>query len=114
MKLSLIRLHKLQEVFEEIRDHYGPSKYIEDPAELSIYYDPSYPRMGEQCDEEISINMAKCPTMNHAIQVLIHEYTHYLQSPSWYTRYCDSYTYDNHPYEIQANEVAKRDVGLFI
>jgi hypothetical protein len=39
----------------------------------------------------------------HIIQTLVHEYQHYLQSPSWFKRYYDmGYHYGNHPYEVQA------------
>ena len=39
----------------------------------------------------------------HLAETIIHEYQHYLQSPSWYTRYYSmGYRYDNHPYEIAA------------
>lgn len=33
---------------------------------------------------------------------IIHEWVHYLQPPSWYTRYYNSYSYTSHPYEIMA------------
>ena len=39
----------------------------------------------------------------HIIQTLVHEYQHYLQSPSWFKRYYDmGYGYNDHPYEVQA------------
>ena len=39
----------------------------------------------------------------HLAETIIHEYQHYLQPPSWYTRYYSmGYRYDNHPYEIAA------------
>jgi Zn-dependent peptidase ImmA (M78 family) len=33
---------------------------------------------------------------------MVHEYTHYCQDMSEYSRLCRSYSYDNHPYEIEA------------
>ena len=38
------------------------------------------------------------------VQILLHEYKHYLQYQTWYTRYCRmGYNYEDHPYEIEAN-----------
>ena len=38
-------------------------------------------------------------------QTLLHEYTHYLQSPIWMKRYYTmGYQYDTHPYEIAAKK----------
>ena len=44
------------------------------------------------------------------IKTIIHEYQHYLQSPSWYTRHCDRNlkNYFDHPYEAEAEEVANK------
>ena len=39
----------------------------------------------------------------HLLQTIIHEYQHYLQSPSWMTRqYNMGHNYSDHPYEIAA------------
>ena len=36
-------------------------------------------------------------------QTIVHEYQHYLQSPSWMTRYYNmGHNYSDHPYEIAA------------
>lgn len=41
----------------------------------------------------------------HLAKTIIHEYQHYLQSPSWMTRYYRmGYCYSDHPYEIAAYE----------
>ena len=41
--------------------------------------------------------------LNEEIATIInHEYIHYLQSPSWMTRYNKIYDYYDHPYEIEA------------
>ena len=43
-------------------------------------------------------------------ETIIHEYQHYLQSPSWMTRYYNmGYNYQNHPYEVAATQ-AEKDV----
>ncbi len=36
--------------------------------------------------------------------IINHEYIHYLQSPTWMTRYNKMYNYYEHPYEIEAYE----------
>tara|TARA_R110002050_G_scaffold119660_1_gene237512 strand:- start:195 stop:569 length:375 start_codon:yes stop_codon:yes gene_type:complete len=47
------------------------------------------------------------------IRSIIHEYTHYLQSGSWMKRFYDiGYSYDNHPYEIDA-KLAEEDWKMF-
>ena len=39
----------------------------------------------------------------HLAETIIHEYQHYLQSPSWMTRYYNmGYNYSDHPYEVAA------------
>ena len=44
----------------------------------------------------------------HLAKSIIHEYQHYLQSPSWYTRYYSmGYNYSDHPYEIAAYKEEK-------
>lgn len=43
-------------------------------------------------------------------ETIIHEYQHYLQSPSWMTRYYNmGYSYSDHPYEVAAT-LAEKDV----
>ena len=50
------------------------------------------------------------------VSTIIHEYIHYTQSVRMYFRYIDKYnkTYDNHPYEKQADDISKRDARLCI
>src|SRR6056300_1511918 len=44
----------------------------------------------------------------HLAEALIHEYQHYLQSPSWFTRYYNmGYDYFTHPYEVAARKSEK-------
>ena len=60
---------------------------------------------GEFCYllNEIVIYYKNIGSLEELIRTLIHEYKHYLQSPSWMTRYYkQGYTYDNHPYEVAA------------
>jgi len=39
---------------------------------------------------------------------IVHEYTHYLQDMEKYTELAQEYSYDLHPYEIEAAENAKK------
>ena len=44
----------------------------------------------------------------HLAETLIHEYQHYLQSPSWFTRYYNmGHSYSDHPYEVAAFNAEK-------
>ena len=53
----------------------------------------------------IVIYYPKMEDAKHLAQTIVHEYQHYLQSPSWMTRYYRmGYRYDNHPYEVAATK----------
>jgi|TARA_R110000772_G_scaffold29325_2_gene73333 hypothetical protein len=44
-------------------------------------------------------------SIEDVIRSIIHEYVHYLQSPSWMRRYYKmGYDYTNHPYELKASK----------
>ena len=79
-----------------------PYLYIED----SPYSDSEDTDLqGEYCamHNDLTIYWKNIKTEKQIVQVLLHEYQHYLQSPSWMTRYYNQgYTYSNHPYEVQA------------
>ena len=82
------------------------------------------------CGEFIGYNneIIVCPTaidtIDEFIETVIHEYTHYMQSPTWYTRYANRkieltveefadyllHGDPTHPYEIEADEVAKKNM----
>jgi len=72
--------------------------------------------MGEQspdaeyCSMEnaIFIYYPKMKSKKHLIETLVHEYQHYLQSPSWMKRYYNmGYNYNDHPYEVAAYDEEK-------
>lgn len=111
----------VDEVLPQIEKKYGFSKFFESypyiEYETSIYGRLSGEEddgtMGEESpeaefdsiDNSIVIYYPKMKSRKHIIKTLIHEYQHYLQSPSWMTRYYKmGYRYDNHPYEIAANK----------
>lgn len=118
MKLTHERWHDLNDAFQDMIEYYGHSKYSEFLPELVLYYDPNYNCMGEFDDEneEISVNIAKCSTVRQAIGTIIHEYQHYLQPRNgWYDRHFkNGHTYNTHPYEIEADEIAHRDWKRFM
>ena len=64
----------------------------------------------EYCSIENSI-FVYFPNMisrRHVIETLVHEYQHYLQSPTWMKRYYDmGHDYVSHPYEKSANAEEK-------
>ena len=118
MRLTQQRQRQLRTIFWEIVEHYGESKYQDWTPDINIYHDDTkLGLMGEWSafDEgaDCSVNLAPCRTMREAVKYMIHEYTHHLQSPTWYTRYDNMYGYWDNPYEIEAQAVADRDVHIF-
>ena len=116
MKLTKVRARRLRDIFYEIIAHYGESKFQTNFVELNVYHDEKIRLFGE-CEldyDECSVNLALCRTMKRAVEVLIEEYIHYLQSPTWYTRYDRMYGYWDNPYEIEAKRIAKRDAPMFL
>jgi len=116
LKLTKERGRQLREIFWDIVAHYGESRWQSNYFELNLYDDPDYNTFGE-CEvdyNEISCNVALCKHMRQAVETLIEEYIHYLQCPTWYTRYDNMYGYWDNPYEIRAKEIAKRDAPMFL
>ena len=122
MKLNYDTACELQGAFVEMMTKYGKSKNKDLWPELYLTYDPDDPVQSELLDEvdEIVVNIAQCETIRDAIETMVHEYQHYLQggtagAADWHTRYFEmGYDYENHPYEIQAEDIVKRDAGLFM
>ena len=119
----------INEVFPKIEKHYGLSKFHDCTPYVETHYNIYQKYSGEDGAEgeedtchaeycsmlnEISVYWPQMKSRKHIIQTLVHEYQHYLQSPSWMKRYYNmGYRYDNHPYEIQAyNE--EKNYKLFI
>lgn len=94
----------------KISDYYGFSKFQETTPyislEDSLYSDSENEDIvADYCfmHNEIQVYWKNIRSIEHLIRTLVHEYQHYLQSPSWMTRYYNQgYSYDNHPYEIKA------------
>ena len=116
-KIKLI----VKEILPKIRLKYGYSKFAETTPyveyEKSIYArlagEDDDGALGEECpdaeydriDNSIVIYYPQMTSRKQIIETLIHEYQHYLQSPSWFTRYYNmGFEYNNHPYEIAATK----------
>ena len=114
----------IEDSFPWIKNHYGRSKFKKCFPSIK-YHDNIYARLsgiedaqGEE-SESIVAEYARgtntiwlyTPNINnplHLISSLLHEYTHYLQSPTWMKRYYDmGYEYTNHPYELEALEAER-------
>ena len=104
-------IESANKIYEKIVIHYGLSKYHYISPYLDIedtpYSDEGVPKdlYGEYCSmmNEITLYWKNISSLEVLTRTLIHEYQHYLQSPSWMTRYYTmGYNYNNHPYEIQA------------
>ena len=120
----------IDEVFPKIEKHYGFSKFQECTPYVELHkniYEKYSGEEGASGDEdgchaeycsmmnEISIYYPNMKSRKMIIETLIHEYIHYLQSPTWFKRYYDQYgnDYTTHPYEIEATSFEK-DYKLFI
>ena len=104
-------------------DEFGLSKHYEHYPYVEIDMFEENP-MGEfiHDNNEIIIYPKAMENMDDFVSTVIHEYTHYMQSPSWYTRYANRKTELSaeefatyllrgessldHPYEIQAEQIA--------
>jgi len=89
----------------EVENHYGPSKHQQTSPYIFLSKDVIDDVKGEYCYmfNEITIYYKNITSLEELIRTIIHEYQHYLQSPSWMTRYYRmGYDYSNHPYEIAA------------
>jgi hypothetical protein len=98
------------EVYEKITKHYGESKHQKSTPYI-VFEDSPYDDaddkdlIGEYCSmmNEIVVYWKNIPSSEVLIRTMVHEYQHYLQSPSWMTRYYNmGYGYNDHPYEVQA------------
>lgn len=95
--------------YNKVITHYGESNHHDTIPDINLESKmcPHIPQdaIGEYCPvyNEITLYWKNIPSTEILIRVLIHEYQHYLQSPSWMTRYWNmGYDYGTHPYEVQA------------
>ena len=98
------------EVFTNVVKYYGLSKHYSSTPFLVIEDSPYSDAddsecIGEFCSmlNELIIYWKNIKNKTELVKTLVHEYQHYLQSPSWMTRYYNmGYNYSDHPYEIAA------------
>ena len=119
----------INEVYPKIEKHYGFSKFQKCTPWIELHkniYEKYSGEEGASGDEdgchaeycsmmnEISIYYPNMKSKKMIVETLIHEYIHYLQSPTWFKRYYDmGHDYVTHPYEIEATSYEK-DYKLFI
>ena len=118
MKLKEIQ-KIVEEVYPKIEKHYGYSKFFPETTPYIEYETSIYGRLSgepeadgtesgchaefDRIDNCIVVYYPNMVSREHIVQTLVHEYQHYLQSPSWMKRYYDmGYDYHTHPYEVAA------------
>jgi len=62
---------------------------------------------GQYHDNKIYVYYNECKTVGYFIFTFIHEYAHHTQNLKNYDKVLSRVGYENHPLEIEANEVAK-------
>ena len=91
-------------------DEFGLSKHYEHYPYIEIDIDEEdYSLMGEFIGDnnEIIVYPNAMDNMDDFISTVIHEYSHYLQRLSWYTRYINmGYEGVDNPYEMIAETIA--------
>lgn len=95
----------VEKVYPVIESVYGESKHHENTPYITLDSRVEGETKGEYCYilNEIVIYWKNMRGLEELIRTLIHEYQHYLQSPSWMTRYYRmGYEYETHPYEVKA------------
>lgn len=101
---------KSPEIFEKVSEYYGYSKFHDSLPylliEMSPYSDADEPNCFGEYDKDendLVIYWKNIDSLETLIRTIIHEYQHYLQSPTWFTRhYRNGHGYNTHPYEIAA------------
>ena len=111
MKLSYSK-KELEDIGERVIDwcvdEFGLSKYYEHYPYIEIDMD-EVDLMGEFVGDnnEIIVYPNAMDNMDDFISTVIHEYSHYLQRLSWYTRYINmGYEGVDNPYEMIAETIA--------
>jgi len=102
-------LDKCVEVYGHSKFH-DCTPYLEfQPYVHSVYTEDDNPEAEYIFDyNTIVIYYKNIEDAKHLAQTIVHEYQHYLQSPSWMTRYYNmGYSYSDHPYEVAAFNAEK-------
>jgi len=121
VKLTRKRSAQIHGIFRKIVETFGQSKHYNWLPSLVLYVDESASWNGMWLygdfdfeDKCITINVASHRTLRQLVSTILHEYKHYLQSPTWYTRHEAAYRYAEHPYEHEADKFAAEHVGQFV
>lgn len=97
----------IEQFIAAIEQMYGMSNHQKCFPYIYVSNDTPDDVKGEFCYilNEIVVYYKNIDSLEELVRTVIHEYQHYLQSPSWMTRYYkQGYTYDNHPYEVAARQ----------
>ncbi len=92
------------QILNALTHHYGRSKHYNWHVDI-LFDDTDSILSGEFRNDLQAIILyptSLCYGLEQLATVINHEYIHYLQSPTWLTRYSEIYEYYNNPYEIQA------------
>jgi hypothetical protein len=98
-------LEYVKKYISTVEDHYGLSKHHLTTPYVYMNDEKIGELKGEYCYilNEITVYWKNITSLEELIRTIIHEYQHYLQSPSWMTRYYNiGHDYESHPYEIAA------------
>ncbi len=91
-------------ILDQLRAHYGRSKYFD--WDVDILFDDSDSILSGEFRSDwqaiVLYPSSLCFGLPQLATVINHEYIHYLQSPTWLTRYGNTYDYYTNPYEIEA------------
>lgn len=100
-----------EKIYSWCIDYYGASKFRNDYPDYEIDSDSEFAGEYEFESNTIFLYLPECNKIDCLIKTFIHEWIHYLQSPSWYKIYQNKfqYNYTLNPYEIQAEEIANKD-----
>ena len=92
------------QILDALVQHYGKSKYYDFIPDIFISDEDSILSGEFRPDWEMIVlyRNALLYGPEELATVINHEYIHYLQSPTWLTRYGNTYDYYNNPYEVEA------------
>lgn len=115
MKLTYERRLELAQVYRKILRTYEASPYYDWTPTLVCIYDPTLPRQGVFFTDQksIIINFFYITNTREAIGVLLHEFCHWHQHPTWIARYERMYGYAHSPYEQAADDFAREALPFF-
>ena len=101
-KLAQLYLQRCTEIL-------GESKFYPHTPYLSIESSPLADEYGPETigefvsdENEIIIYFKNVKNEEELARTIVHEYVHYLQSPTWLTRYNNTHFYNDNPYEFEA------------